>query len=108
MDREFEFHMRLTESEYTALREKAGNAGVSRAVFLRNLFMDRPVADRETAEQLRALTVEISRIGNNINQIAHRWNESGADYRDIEPVHKMLGEIARKLQEVRHHCYHQN
>ena len=99
------FEIRLTEKEYAQLKEKASIAGVRRATLLRNYISDKPIVDGEVAEELRRLRVEISRIGNNINQIAKRWNESGSDMKDLSFMDEQLGEIIRCVNEVRTYCY---
>lgn len=62
--------------------------------------------DAELAEVLRKLTVELSRIGNNINQIARKWNEKGADAGDLSFLDSKMGEILVLVREVRKYCYH--
>ncbi len=72
---------------------------------LRNYIADKPVIDGEVAVALRQLTVEISRIGNNLNQIAKRWNESGSDMRDLAFIDEHLNEILGDIKEVKEYCY---
>lgn len=100
-----EFHFRLTEKENIQLKEKAAKAGVSRATLLRNYIANRPIMDVELAAEVRKLTVEISRIGNNLNQIARRWNESGSDMRDLAFIDEHLNEILGDIKEVKEYCY---
>ena len=100
-----EFHFRLTEKENIQLNEKAAKAGVSMATLLRNFIANRPIMDTELATEIRKLTVEISRIGNNINQIARRWNESGSDMRDLSFIDQYLNEILEDIKEVKEYCY---
>ena len=97
--------MRLSEKEYSHLEAKAKKAGVSRATLLRNYISDRPMVDGAVAEELRRLRVEISRIGNNLNQIAKRWNESGSDMRDLAFINELLNEISGDIKEVKEYCY---
>ena len=99
------YQVRLTEKEYAQLEEKASKAGVSRATLLRNFITNRPIMDTELATEIRKLTVEISRIGNNLNQIARRWNESGSDMRDLSFIDQYLNEILEDIKEVKEYCY---
>lgn len=95
----------LTEKEHTQLKEKASKAGVSRATLLRNYISDKPMIDGDVVEELRRLRVEISRIGNNLNQIAKRWNESGSDMRDLAFIDQYLNEILEDIKEVKEYCH---
>lgn len=99
-----QFYFRLSESEYKQLKEKAEKAGISQAALLRKYINDQPVIDSEMWGQLHSLDVQISRIGNNINQIAHKWNESGSDMRDIAYLTEQMRDIYRCMREVREYC----
>lgn len=103
--KEKRFEIRLTESEYKQLKEKAEKAGISQAALLRKYINDQPVLDSELRSELRNLDVALSRIGNNINQIAHKWNESGSDMRDIAHLTEQMGEVYWRFKEVRDYCY---
>jgi hypothetical protein len=75
--------VRLLPDERTAVEEKAREAGLSLASFLRacGLGTPGPRARRSppvNAEALARATAALSRIGNNINQIAHVLNAGGA------------------------------
>ena len=99
------FEIRLTESELLQLEKKAAEAGVPKSTLLCNFISDRPILDKDLTEQLRALTVELARIGNNINQIAYQWNKSGSNIKDIDPLFLYMAEIRREVREVRNYCY---
>lgn len=105
MSKRKRFEIRLTEKEDAQLKEKALKAGVRRATLLRNFISDKPIADGDVANELRQLRVEISRIGNNLNQIAKRWNESGSDIKDLSFIDEHLSEILRCVKEVGTYCY---
>lgn len=105
MSKKNRFEIRLTDKENAQLKAKALKAGVRRATLLRNYIANRPIMDMELATEIRKLTVEISRIGNNINQIARRWNESGSDMRDLAFIDQYLNEILGDIKEVKEYCY---
>lgn len=105
MSKKNRFEIRLTDKEYAQLKEKAAKAGVCRATLLRNYISDKPMVDGDVAEELRRLRVEISRIGNNLNQIAKRWNESGSDMRDLAFIDQYLNEILEDIKEVKEYCH---
>lgn len=98
-------HFRLTEDEKLQLEKKAADAGVSKSTLLRNFISDQPILDKELAERIHALTVEVTRIGSNINQIAHQWNRSGSDHADIEPLILYMADIRRSVKEAENYCY---
>jgi len=71
--------VRFTEEEFARIVEKADRAGLAIAAFLRGAglgnpgprAMRRPPADHQA---LRRLLGHLGRVGNNLNQIAHRLN----------------------------------
>lgn len=71
--------VRLTSEEHAEIVRKADKAGIATAAFLRATALGdagprakrRPPADYQT---LRRVLGELGRIGNNLNQIAHRLN----------------------------------
>lgn len=71
--------VRFSEDEFAQVADKADRAGIATAAFLRAAAIGnpgpraqrRPPADHEA---LRRLLGELGRVGNNINQIAHRLN----------------------------------
>ena len=74
--------VRLLPDERTAVEEKARDAGLSLAGFLRacGLGTPGPRAKRSppvNAEALGRATAALNRVGNNINQIAHVLNAGG-------------------------------
>ena len=64
--------VKMTESEWNQIREKAFGLDLKPSTFLRLNALDcqlpRPLADRQ-------LLAHISRIGGNLNQVAHRMNK---------------------------------
>lgn len=103
--KEKRFEVRLTEKEYAQLEKKSQRAGITKAALLRKYISDEPLIDKELLEQLRNLEAGQNRIGNNINQIARKWNESGSDYRDIAFLREKQSELYSMLQEVRTYCH---
>lgn len=99
------YKLHLTPTEYERLKKKAEEAGLRRSDVLRKYINDQPVIDNELRAELRSLDVHLSRIGNNINQIAWKWNESGSDMRDIAYLREQMLDIYRCIREVREYCY---
>ncbi len=91
--------IRLSEKEYAHLKEQADLAGLKIEPFLRNLISGvkmKPRPQEEWAELIR----QISAVGNNINQIAHRANIHGlTDKQTLLNVQQELAKIRQKMDE---------
>lgn len=89
--------IRLSEKEYAHLKEQAGLVGLKIEPFLRNLIMGvkmKPRPQEEWAELIR----QMSAVGNNINQIAHRANIHGlTDQQTLLAVKKSLDKLWQKM-----------
>ena len=92
--------IRLSEKEYLHLKEQAGLVGLKIEPFLRNLISGvkmKPRPQEEWAELIR----QISAVGNNINQIAHRANIHGlTDKQTLFNVQQELAKIRQKMDEL--------
>ena len=92
--------IRLSEKEYAHLKEQADLAGLKIEPFLRNLISGvkmKPRPQEECAELIR----QISAVGNNINQIAHRANIHGlTDKQTLFNVQQELAKIWQKMDEL--------
>ena len=91
--------IRLSEKEYLHLKEQADLAGLKNEPFLRNLISGvkmKPRPKEEWAELIR----QVSAVGNNINQIAHRANIHGlTDKQTLSNVQQELAKIRQKMDE---------
>ena len=89
--------VRLSEKEYLYLKEQADLVGLKIEPFLRNLISGvkmKPRPKEEWAELIR----QMSAIGNNINQIAHRANIHGlTDKQTLLAVKKSLDKLWQKM-----------
>ena len=84
-------YVRLTAAERFDLEAKAERAGVDLSVWVRQQLTAAP-AKRMTPQRVDAsLISELSRIGNNVNQIARSLNRG----RDEDPHH--LNDVMHKL-----------
>ena len=90
----------LSEKEYAHLKEQADLAGLKIEPFLRNLISGvkmKPRPQEEWAEIIR----QISAVGNNINQIAHRANIHGlTDKQTLLAVKESLDKLWQKMDEL--------
>lgn len=84
--------MKLSESEYNLIREKAFELDLKPSTFTRLTALDhqlpRPIADRQ-------LLAHISRIGGNLNQVAHRLNKGDQESK------RMIQAIAASIKMTR-------
>ena len=92
--------IRLSEKEYAHLKEQADLVGLKIEPFLRNLISGikmKPRPQEEWAELIR----QISAVGNNINQIAHRANIHGlTDKQTLLAVKESLDKLWQKMDEL--------
>ena len=67
---------RLNTAEYEALKTLCRRTGLGSTRLLRKLITGTEIREKPTPE-LRNLQRSVDRIGNNLNQIAHRANAAG-------------------------------
>lgn len=67
---------RLNNTEYEALKTLCNRTGLGSTRLLRKLITGAEIREKPTPE-LRNLQRSVDRIGNNLNQIAHRANAAG-------------------------------
>ena len=85
----------LTPSEYAELKIRADKLGMSRSAFARLIILSdekAPAPNARDPATIRALAVEISRVGNNVNQLAHVANE-----RRALPLETQLQEVSGRI-----------
>ncbi len=98
--RERQLNIRVTDYEYQLIKERMK---ASRSATLREFLVD--VATNGFLinvdySDIKALAYEINRIGNNINQIAHKINSEGSVYKkQIEEVQEDVSMIWKLLRE---------
>ena len=88
----------MTESQYQALFEEARNQGISVGKYVRELIDSRRVTINHEivldSSQVVPVLRELSRIGNNLNQVAHLCNTIKRVDDDLElRLRKQLAEI---------------
>ena len=85
------FEIRLTPEERENLISKAAEAHMTVSKYIIHLSKNKRVVLKD---EIAELTVEISRIGNNINQIAHIGNSQKFLYK------AQLNDVVKYLQEI--------
>ena len=86
----------VTEEERALIEQKMKLVPTrNMATYLRKIAIDGYIIQVDHSD-IKAMTVEIQKIGVNINQIAKRVNETGSVYQeDIEEIKGVLAEIWR-------------
>ena len=86
---------RLNEAEHKKLMELCQRTGLGTTRLLRKLIMDTELKAKPTPE-LREVLRAVDRIGNNLNQLAHRANAVGlidrAEWDRVKALHRELRE----------------
>ena len=92
--RKHRFTLRLSDDEARILEGKFKLSGMrSRSSFIRQLIIEGIVYDVDYS-YLRDYNVGLARIGTNINQIAHRINETRSIYQtDINEIQKEMDKL---------------
>jgi len=90
----------LTEEEHRHLKKQVSYTGLSTESFIRSLIMGLTLYPRPPDEYAE-IRRQLAAIGNNINQIAKRLNESGraydTDLAEILEKQKQLWGLANKI-----------
>lgn len=99
MQEKHHMHIVLTRPQYETLSAKAQACGLSKRAFLARLIEGTPVKARPPQE-LRALRVELNRIGILINQIARKANAGLANRAEIQDAFQLLAEAHQLLEKA--------
>lgn len=94
--RNIQIKFRVTEKERDCIYEKMKQLSTDNMeAYLRKMAIDGFIIHVDYSE-LKEMTMQIQKIGVNINQIAHRINETGAVYKeDMKIIQKAMMEIWR-------------
>ena len=101
MRRSIRISVRLTEEEHRLLKEKMARIGVTnQEAFLRKMALDGYILRLDLPE-LKEMLSQLRYMGNNVNQIARRLNESGraydTDLAEILEKQKQLWQLANDI-----------
>lgn len=94
-------YFRLNSQEFEELKTKMQEAGMNnREEFIRQMLRDGYIINVDISG-INALSVQISRYGNNINQIAKRVNETNHIYKeDINEIASQQASILASLKDL--------
>ena len=89
---------RVSQSEYMIITNNAETIGLSVAEYIRRKCTGKSLPNKKITPLDRKLFVELSRVGNNLNQLA-RVSNSGI--RDSFNIIKQLEEVKMLLQQLK-------
>lgn len=87
-------NLRLTESDYKAVKEKADELGMTPTQYARELTLNGNIKSRFTLEELDLIR-KLAGVANNLNQIAKRANIAG--FRDVYSETMGMAEYIKQL-----------
>lgn len=82
-NRNIQIKLWLNDEEYGVLEQDVKRTGLTQSKYLRALIMKREIREKLPVDYYRMLT-ELSRIGNNLNQIARIANQQPDKCPDVE------------------------
>ena len=105
-DRPIQIHFRVTQNEYTSIKDKADKSGLSLSDFARDSLMNKKIISAPPADFI-TLIREVKRIGSNLNQLVRKLNTLGIAHsleldrceKEIREVEKMLYQTFRPREE---------
>lgn len=92
--------LRISEKESRIVNQEAKKYGLSVNQYFKMLLLHRPKDYPEIRELLTDLRNEVNRVGNNINQIARKANESFIERADITLVITWLKKLVASTDSV--------
>ena len=99
--RKIQLNFRVTEQERRLIEERMQELGTTnREAYLRKIAIDGMIVKLEVQE-LKEIVSLMRRTSNNVNQIAHRLNETGRIYEvDIADVQKQQEQLWNTLNRL--------
>ena len=96
-------NIRVNEAEYAKIQASARIMGLTVPKYCKHLVMQSKLKEPKLAdEEYHKILVDLSRIGNNINQIARQLNQSKSEVAEEEwlAVKEQLEGLDREVAEV--------
>lgn len=101
-----QLHFRLTSSELRKLQKKAETAHMSISGYIMALSENKKIT---VAENIPELLLEITRIGTNINQIAHIGNsQKYVSKQQLDEVSDLLEDVKSIMQKILSEIYNED
>lgn len=99
----FQINLRVTLNEQVQLEEIAKKYGLNVVEYIRRRALQKQLPKFTMSGLQRDLLIELSRIGNNINQMSKRVNQGNPNLKGLEielvNLYKQLNEIKNQLLE---------
>ena len=92
-------HFVLSEGQYQLLSKDAKRCGLTKRQYLIRLIENRPVKVRP-GKDIEQLRTEIHHIGNNINQLARKFNAGFGTKEDAKTVEYLMRQIYELMYQV--------
>ncbi len=97
----FQINLRVTLNEQVQLEEIAKTYGLNVVEFIRRSALKKQLPKFTMPSLKRDLLIELSRIGNNINQMSKRANQGNPNLKGLENellnLYKQLNDIKNQL-----------
>ena len=97
----FQINLRVTLNEQVQLEELAKSHGLNVVEFIRRRALHKQLPKFTMPSMQRDLLIELSRIGNNINQMSKKANQGNPNLKGLEEellnLNKKLNEIKNQL-----------
>lgn len=89
----------VTKEELNIIDQKSKAAVLDRSKYCRKMTLDGIIVKQDFSS-VDTLVYEINKIGNNINQVAHRANQiESVPYEDIRFLKNQLNKIYKQIEE---------
>lgn len=90
--------IRASEKEFQQIKEKVEKSKLTQNEYLLKSALNKKIV---VVEGLRDLTIEVKRIGNNLNQITRAVHEGKADYsKELSEVNEEMKEVWQLLRQL--------
>ena len=97
--KERHMHFVLSEAQYQTLSQDAKRCGLTKRMYLIRLIENRPVKARP-GKDIDQLRTEVHHIGNNINQLARKFNAGFGTKEDAKTVVHLMEQVYRLMYEI--------
>ncbi|MGN1248608.1 MAG: plasmid mobilization protein [Candidatus Spyradocola sp.] len=94
----------LSDEEADVLRQDVKRTGLTQSKYLRALIMKREIREKLPIDYYHMLT-EISRIGNNLNQIARIANQQSDQCPDVQITLSMIQTLYKRMLDFTQHTH---
>jgi hypothetical protein len=97
--------VRMTEAEKAKIAKRASGYGMGLSEFVRTVVLSdvkEPPPPKTDAEAVRKLAFELSKLGTNLNQLAHRANEAAKISAEtkVRAMYRMEGDLSALAAQI--------